>query len=110
MTVGKLFRQAYSCGPAYAGVALGTVSLYSVFTLGVTQWRTQFRVNMNKVTLVIWPLGIVDKVWVTLYVTFHHGRDQKVRVCPVHRCGGCQSGNTSAADFKWVQTPSVVTL
>ena len=53
MTIGILFRQAYSCGPAYAGVALGTVSLYSVFTLGVTQWRTQFRVNMNKVTLVI---------------------------------------------------------
>ena len=41
--------QAYSCGPAYAGVALGTVSLYSMFTLLVTQWRTQFRVNMNKV-------------------------------------------------------------
>jgi len=39
---------AYSCGPAYAGVALGTVSLYSMFTLLVTQWRTQFRVNMNK--------------------------------------------------------------
>ena len=84
MTIGTLFRQAYSCGPAYAGVALGTVSLYSVFTLGVTQWRTQFRVNMNKVTLVIWPHGIVDKVGVALYVTFHHGRDQKVRVCPVH--------------------------
>ena len=108
--------QAYSCGPAYAGVALGTVSLYSVFTLGVTQWRTQFRVNMNKVTLVMQSHGIVDKVGVTLYVTFHHGRDQKVRrVCPVHwrlvagcRCGGCQSGNTSAADFKWVHTPSVI--
>ena len=74
MTIGVLFRQAYSCGPAYAGVALGTVSLYSVFTLGVTQWRTQFRVNMNKVTLVMQSHGIV---WVTLYVTFHHGRDQK---------------------------------
>ena len=41
--------QAYSCGPAYAGVALSTVTAYTVFTLGVTQWRTQFRVNMNKV-------------------------------------------------------------
>ena len=40
--------QAYSCGPAYAAVALGTVSLYAAFTLSVTQWRTQFRVNMNK--------------------------------------------------------------
>ena len=40
---------AYTCGPQYAGVALGTVGLYSAFTLGVTQWRTQFRINMNKV-------------------------------------------------------------
>ena len=40
--------QAYSCGPAYAAVALGTVSLYAAFTLSVTQWRTQFRVKMNK--------------------------------------------------------------
>jgi len=39
---------AYSCGPAYAAVALSTVSLYAAFTLGVTQWRTQFRVKMNK--------------------------------------------------------------
>ena len=39
---------AYTCGPQYAGVALGTVGLYSAFTLSVTQWRTQFRINMNK--------------------------------------------------------------
>merc|ERR1719369_2166895 len=39
---------AYTCGPAYAAVALATVSLYAAFTLSVTQWRTQFRVNMNK--------------------------------------------------------------
>jgi len=39
---------AYSCGPRYAGVALATVSLYTLFTLIITQWRTQFRVNMNK--------------------------------------------------------------
>merc|ERR1719483_1075142 len=39
---------AYSCGPVYAGVAFTTVALYAAFTLSVTQWRTQFRVNMNK--------------------------------------------------------------
>merc|ERR1712198_437004 len=39
---------AYSCGPVYAGVAFSTVLLYSLFTLSITQWRTQFRVNMNK--------------------------------------------------------------
>ena len=41
--------QAYSCGPQYAAVAFSTVALYTLFTLSVTQWRTQFRVNMNKV-------------------------------------------------------------
>ena len=44
---------AYTCGPQYAGVALATVGLYSAFTLGVTQWRTQFRINMNKVLLIL---------------------------------------------------------
>jgi len=39
---------AYTCGPAYAGLAFSTVFLYAAFTLSVTQWRTQFRVNMNK--------------------------------------------------------------
>jgi len=39
---------AYQCGPAYAAVALSTVGLYSAFTLSVTQWRTKFRVTMNK--------------------------------------------------------------
>jgi len=39
---------AFTCGPAYAGVAFSTVALYAAFTLSVTQWRTQFRVNMNK--------------------------------------------------------------
>ena len=42
---------ALYCGPQYAYLALSTVFLYSLFTLGVTQWRTQFRVNMNKVSL-----------------------------------------------------------
>ncbi|KAI2804254.1 ATP-binding cassette sub- B member 7, mitochondrial [Blomia tropicalis] len=35
-------------GPSYAAVTLGCIGAYSVFTLAVTQWRTQFRVNMNK--------------------------------------------------------------
>jgi len=39
---------AYTCGPAYAGVAFSTVAIYSAFTIAITQWRTQFRVNMNK--------------------------------------------------------------
>eukprot|EP00092_Neocalanus_flemingeri_P098042 GFUD01125027.1.p1 GENE.GFUD01125027.1~~GFUD01125027.1.p1 ORF type:complete len:689 (-),score=208.35 GFUD01125027.1:471-2537(-) len=39
---------AYTCGPAYAGVAFSTVALYAAFTLSVTQWRTKFRVHMNK--------------------------------------------------------------
>nr|QTW43700.1 ABCB7 [Eurytemora affinis] len=39
---------AYSCGPQYAAVAFGTVATYTVFTLAITQWRTKFRVHMNK--------------------------------------------------------------
>ena len=36
----------------------------------------------------------LDQVGVTLYVTFHHGRNQKgpCYVCPVHRCGGVNQG------------------
>ena len=38
----------YKCGPQFSLVALGAVGLYSVFTLRLTQWRTQFRLDMNK--------------------------------------------------------------
>ena len=41
---------AHQRGPAYSSVALGTVGLYAAFTLGVTKWRTQFRVAMNRWT------------------------------------------------------------
>lgn len=36
------------CGPEYAAVALGCVGTYAAFTLAITQWRTKFRVYMNK--------------------------------------------------------------
>ncbi|CAH0556617.1 unnamed protein product [Brassicogethes aeneus] len=36
------------CGAAFAGISLGCVGLYSAYTLAVTQWRTRFRVYMNK--------------------------------------------------------------
>eukprot|EP00003_Mantamonas_plastica_P022261 TRINITY_DN374_c1_g1_i10.p2 TRINITY_DN374_c1_g1~~TRINITY_DN374_c1_g1_i10.p2 ORF type:complete len:386 (-),score=118.38 TRINITY_DN374_c1_g1_i10:1899-3056(-) len=36
-----------TCGPKYAGVALATIGGYTAFTLGITQWRTKFRVQMN---------------------------------------------------------------
>ena len=38
---------AFTCGPAYAAVAVSTVALYSVFTFAFTEWRTKFRVAMN---------------------------------------------------------------
>ncbi|GFO42147.1 Iron-sulfur clusters transporter atm1, mitochondrial [Plakobranchus ocellatus] len=38
----------YKCGPQFALVTLGCVASYAVFTLAVTQWRTKFRVMMNK--------------------------------------------------------------
>uniref|UniRef100_A0A1A7WDI2 Iron-sulfur clusters transporter ABCB7, mitochondrial n=1 Tax=Iconisemion striatum TaxID=60296 RepID=A0A1A7WDI2_9TELE len=38
----------YKCGGQFAAVALGTLSAYTLFTILVTQWRTQFRIEMNK--------------------------------------------------------------
>ncbi|KAK3909944.1 ATP-binding cassette sub-family B member 7, mitochondrial [Frankliniella fusca] len=38
----------FKCGPEYAALSVGCVGLYTAFTLGVTQWRTKFRVMMNR--------------------------------------------------------------
>lgn len=35
-------------GPEYAAITLGCIGTYAAFTLAVTSWRTQFRINMNK--------------------------------------------------------------
>ncbi|OWR48088.1 putative ATP-binding cassette sub-family B member 7 [Danaus plexippus plexippus] len=35
-------------GLAFAGVAFSCVGVYAAFTLAITQWRTKFRVHMNK--------------------------------------------------------------
>ena len=37
----------YNYGPEYAVVTAGTVGTYVAWTLGVTQWRTAFRKQMN---------------------------------------------------------------
>lgn len=36
------------CGLAYAGISMGCVGVYAAYTLAVTQWRTKFRIYMNK--------------------------------------------------------------
>ncbi|BFZ09671.1 hypothetical protein BsWGS_12710 [Bradybaena similaris] len=38
----------YQCGGKFALVTLGCVASYAVFTFAITQWRTKFRVLMNK--------------------------------------------------------------
>ncbi|XP_029463524.1 ATP-binding cassette sub-family B member 7, mitochondrial isoform X3 [Rhinatrema bivittatum] len=38
----------YKCGAQFALVTLGTLGAYTMFTIGVTQWRTKFRIEMNK--------------------------------------------------------------
>ncbi|XP_041930121.1 ATP-binding cassette sub-family B member 7, mitochondrial [Alosa sapidissima] len=38
----------YKCGAEFAAVTLGTLSAYTAFTVAVTQWRTRFRIEMNK--------------------------------------------------------------
>lgn len=36
------------CGLAFAGVSMSCVAIYALYTLSVTQWRTKFRVYMNR--------------------------------------------------------------
>ncbi|XP_053329978.1 iron-sulfur clusters transporter ABCB7, mitochondrial [Spea bombifrons] len=38
----------YKCGGQFALVTLGTLGAYTAFTVGITQWRTKFRIEMNK--------------------------------------------------------------
>ncbi|XP_072914032.1 iron-sulfur clusters transporter ABCB7, mitochondrial [Hemitrygon akajei] len=38
----------FKCGGSFALITLGTLGAYSAFTIGITQWRTQFRIKMNK--------------------------------------------------------------
>ncbi|XP_018592880.1 iron-sulfur clusters transporter ABCB7, mitochondrial [Scleropages formosus] len=38
----------YKCGGQFALVTIGTLSTYAAFTVAVTQWRTRFRIEMNK--------------------------------------------------------------
>jgi ABC-type transport system involved in Fe-S cluster assembly, permease and ATPase components len=39
---------AYEFGAMHSGVVMGTIGAYTVFTVGITQWRTQFRRDMNR--------------------------------------------------------------
>jgi hypothetical protein len=48
MTWQYLAGRSARCGPEFAALTLGTIGAYGVFTLVVTQWRTQFRKEMNR--------------------------------------------------------------
>lgn len=39
---------AYKCGPPLAALTIATLGAYTWFTFTMTAWRTQFRVQMNK--------------------------------------------------------------
>ena len=39
---------AYKCGAPFAALTTGTIALYTAFTVLTTQWRTKFRVEMNR--------------------------------------------------------------
>jgi ATP-binding cassette subfamily B (MDR/TAP) protein 7 len=39
---------SYNFGASFTAVTLGAMVAYGAFTLSVTQWRTKFRVDMNK--------------------------------------------------------------
>lgn len=42
----------YQFGPSHAIIVLGTVGAYVIYTVGITQWRTQFRKDMNRLNQV----------------------------------------------------------
>lgn len=50
-TVFELGLVAYvlhgNCGDEFVAIAMGTAVLYAIFTIGITSWRTPFRVKMN---------------------------------------------------------------
>ncbi|XP_019851441.1 PREDICTED: ATP-binding cassette sub-family B member 7, mitochondrial [Amphimedon queenslandica] len=37
----------YRCGLSYGLLTVGTIGVYTLYTLAMTQWRTKFRVRMN---------------------------------------------------------------
>ncbi|GAB4819644.1 hypothetical protein N2152v2_006690 [Parachlorella kessleri] len=39
---------AYKCGPQFAALTAATIVAYTYYTFTVTQWRTQFRRDMNR--------------------------------------------------------------
>jgi ATP-binding cassette subfamily B (MDR/TAP) protein 7 len=39
---------AVKCGWTFAACSISTIALYTILTFAVTQWRTKFRVQMNK--------------------------------------------------------------
>lgn len=40
--------QGLKCGSAFTVLSISCVSMYCIFTLAVTQWRSKFRVFMNR--------------------------------------------------------------
>jgi len=39
---------AWNCGFPFAVTSIGCIAAYAVYTLAITQWRTKFRIQMNK--------------------------------------------------------------
>lgn len=42
------YKQGLKCGYEFAALSFGCVSIYTIYTLLVTQWRTKFRIFMNQ--------------------------------------------------------------
>lgn len=42
------FFQGLKCGQEFAFLSIGCVSIYTAYTLLITQWRTKFRIYMNQ--------------------------------------------------------------
>lgn len=48
LTLSVPLQKWYKCGGQFAGITLGCIGSYALFTLVTTQWRTKFRIQMNR--------------------------------------------------------------
>lgn len=61
----------YQFGPAHGGVILATIGGYTVFTVGITQWRTKFRRDMNRLENQVQYENYMHKLHICLFLIAH---------------------------------------
>ena len=77
-------------GPEFAALTVGTIGTYGAFTLAVTQWRTAFRKDMNRLKSSRKPIG-------GLAAQLRDGQDFNNEAHESRRLDECLRGYESAA-------------